>query len=55
MRRLARDGMAQPVSRDYQNLRRENRDRETNILLVQLAHHDKDWQLHPVDENSAMK
>ena len=51
MRRLTRDGMAEPVSRD-QILRRV-RGRE-NIHFPCLADHEQDWQPYPVDPYSAI-
>ena len=49
MRRLTRDGTAEPVSRD-QILRREHGQR--NIHFPCSADHEQDWQLYPVDPYS---
>ena len=46
MRRLTRDGTAEPVSRD-QILRREGR--HGNIHVPCSADHEEDWQPYPVD------
>ena len=52
MRRLKRDGTAEPVSRD-QILGRE-RGQQGNINFTCLGHHEQDWQPHPVDPYSAI-
>ena len=49
MSRLARDGTAEPVSRD-QLLRRERG--QENIHFPCSADHDQDWQPYPVDPHS---
>ena len=46
MRRLTRDGTAEPFSRD-QILRREQG--QGNIHFPCSAHHEQDWQPYPVD------
>ena len=51
MSRLARDGMAEPVSRD-QILRRVRG--QGNIHFRCSADHKQDWQPHPVDLYSAI-
>ena len=49
MSRLARDGTAEPVSRD-QILRRERE--QGNINFPCSADHEQDWQPYPVDPYS---
>ena len=51
MRKLTRDGMAEPVSRD-QSLRRARG--LGNIIVPCSADHEYDWQPYPVDPNSAI-
>ena len=51
MSRLARDGTAEPVSRD-QNLRHVRG--QGNINFPCSADHEQDWQPYPVDLNSAI-
>ena len=51
MNRLARDGTAEPVSRD-QILRRERG--QGNAHFPCSADHEQDWQPYPVDPYSAM-
>ena len=51
MTRLARDGMAEPVSRD-QILRHVRGQR--NIYFLCSADHEQDWQPYPVDPYSAV-
>ena len=51
MSRLARDGTAEPVSRD-QILRHARG--QGNIHFPCLADHEQDWQPHPVDPYSAI-
>ena len=51
MRRLTRDGTAEPVSRD-QILRHARG--EGNIHFPCSADHEQDWQPYPVDPYSAM-
>ena len=48
---MARDGTAEPVSRD-QILRRERR--RGNIIFPCSADHEQDWQPYPVDAYSAV-
>ena len=50
MRRLTRDGTAEPVSRD-QILRRERG--QGNVHFPGLADHEQDWQPYPFDPFSA--
>ena len=50
MRRLTRDGTAEPVSRD-QILRRKRG--QENVYFPYSADHEQDWQLYPVDPYSA--
>ena len=45
--RLARDGTAEPVSRDQYILRRERG--QGNIHRLCLADREQDWQPYPVD------
>ena len=52
MNRLTRDGTTERVSRD-RILRRE-RGQGNVIFPVQLADHEQDWQLYPVDPYSAI-
>ena len=49
MSRLARDGTAEPVSRD-QILRRERG--QGNIIFPCSADHEQNWQPYPVDPYS---
>ena len=49
MRRLTRDGTAEPVSRD-EILRRERG--QGNIIFPRSADHEQDWQPYPVDAYS---
>ena len=49
MRRLTRDGTAEPISRD-QILRRERG--QGNIIFPYSADHEQDWQPHSVDPYS---
>ena len=51
MSRLARDGTAEPVSRDQ--IIRPERGRG-NIDFPCLADHEQDWQPYPVDPYSAI-
>ena len=51
MSRLARDGTAEPVSRD-QILMRERV--QGNIHFPCSADHEQDWQTHPVDPYSML-
>ena len=51
MSRLARDGTAEPVSRD-QILRHTQG--QGNIHVPCLADHEQDWQPYPVDPYSAI-
>ena len=51
MSRLARDGTAEPVSRD-QILRHVRRQENNNFPCS--ADHDQDWQPYPVDPYSAI-
>ena len=51
MSRLARDGTAEPVSRD-QILRREREQEKISIFPVQQDDHEQDWQPYPVDPYS---
>ena len=52
MSRLARDGTAEPISRD-QILRNVVR-RQGNINFPCSADHEQDWQPYPVDPYSAI-
>ena len=51
MRRLTRDGTAEPVSRD-QILRRKRG--QGDIYFLCSADHEQDWQPYPVDPYSAI-
>ena len=51
MRRLTRDGTAEPVSRD-QILRRVRGQRDIHFPCS--ADHEQDWQPYPVDQYSAI-
>ena len=51
MRRLTRDGTAEPVSQD-QILRRERGQRNINVPC--LTDHEQDWQPYRVDPYSAI-
>ena len=51
MSRLARDGTAEPVSRD-QILRRERRHGKIDFRCS--ADHEQDWQPYPIDPYSAI-
>ena len=51
MRRLTRDGTAEPVSRD-QNLRHVRG--QGNMHFPCSADHEQDWQPYPVDPYSAV-
>ena len=51
MSRLARDGTAEPVSRD-QILRRERG--QGNVHFPCSADHEQDWQPYPLDPYSAI-
>ena len=51
MRRLARDGTADPVSRD-QILRHARG--QGNVHFPSSADHEQDWQPYPVDPYSAI-
>ena len=52
MTRLARDGTAEPVSRD-QIIRRE-RERDGKSRIPGSADHEQDWRPDPVDPCSAI-
>ena len=52
MRRLPREGTAEPLSRD-QILRRERE--QVNIHFLCSSHHEEDWQANPVDPYSMAK
>ena len=51
MRRLTRDGTAEPVSRDH-ILRREGGQGKKHIPC--FADHEEDWQPYPVDQYSSI-
>ena len=53
MRRLTRDGTAEPVSRD-QILWHEHGQGNTSIIFPCSADHEQDWQPYPVDPYSAI-